>query len=494
MATVVSGGGRVPEVRTDVATDKELVLAFQAGSCSAFAEIYRRHRGSAEAVCRRYLHPVDVEDAVQETMLRALQGLTQFNGDYAVRAWINRIAVNICLDVLRKRHRWTREQWPLLATSHDPEVVDPSETVESVLEAEEVGVAFARLPDRQQRALFLRGVEGQSHAQIATTLGISAPQAKAIIHRARVALRRDGSGKGWGRGALALLPWRNHELRGIFKGFPQLREPMVGVASSPAFAQSANDGYSVLATAAMATVATVVGAGAVFISPELRDPDGPARQNSHVEYSVATARPADILTSASTGEVTSGGRASYAIVGPGPRPSEPYSVTACDPEVEPIAEQEIAREPQCSSAPPIDGSQLPAAPTATEVLLPGPGTTAQEYLELDLPLVAPGDRPVGGGMAPRAESSPVPRHPAPAVKAVSRSARSLPATPTRPPVAGPRPEVSAAATRRTEDRVATTQAPVVKPPPARPTAAVVPADVPEDGAEASTDVPSLATP
>lgn len=486
LATVVSAGGRSARVETEVLTDEDLVLAFQAGSCSAFAEIYRRHRGSAEAVCRRYLHQVDVEDAVQETMLRALQGLTQFNGDYAVRAWINRIATNVCLDALRKRRRRTREQWLESVTGDEPVMVDPSETVESVLEAEDVGAAFARLPDRQQRALFLRGVHGQSHAQIAATLGISAAQVKSIIHRARLALQRDRSRKGWGRGPLVLLPWgRNRELGGIFGRFRQLTEPMAGTASSPAFMSSVSDGYSVLATAAVATVATVVGTvvgtGTDVLSAELRDPDGPAGQVSLVDDSVdATGSPSEVLVSTLTGERASGGAASHQFVELGASPADLSRVTACEPEVERTAKQKRVLGSQCSSRSPSHGSRPSGAPPTPEVVSLEPRTAVTD----DVP--------------PLPESSPVPRLSAPAVKSVPRSAPSLPAA-ARPPVAGVRRDVSAAATRRTvapprPELSAPTEAPVAKPPPAGSTVAIVPADVPETDADASTGVPSLTTP
>src|SRR5919108_6593305 len=87
-------------------TDRELVLAFQAGDQDAYDEIYRRCRPVVESISRRLLkNPDDAQEASQETMLRVLQALPRFNGRYLLQAWAARIATNVCLDALRARTR-----------------------------------------------------------------------------------------------------------------------------------------------------------------------------------------------------------------------------------------------------------------------------------------------------------------------------------------------------------------------------------------------------
>lgn len=459
---------------------------YQDGSCSAFVQIYRRHRGSAEAVCRRHLHPADVEDAVQETMLRALEGLMRFNGDYALRAWINRIAANVCLDVLRKRRRRTTAQRLELVTGEGAVAADPSEAVESLMEAEEVGAAFARLPDRQQRALFLRGVEGQSHVEIAAALGVSAAQVKAIIHRARLSLRRQGSRRGWGRGVLALLPWgRYSELGGFSRRFPHLTEHPAAAAGSPALVQSVSDGYRVLATALVATVAAVVGTGAV---PLDRAPwsHGPAHGLSLAEEPVvATASPADVVIT-STGEVLRSGGSSEPFVGPLTGPSE-ASPTRCDPEVGVTAEDQLQPGFDCSSTPPLDRSQPAAAPTAADGAPPETRTTTTADGES-----SPEPAPLTSAVTSTPRLAPGPAVPAAPRASVARSRPAVPLS-ARAPVAQSRPAVPAAARapvappRADSPTTAARGAPAATPRPAVPATtsvaleSVPPADVPETG-------------
>src|SRR5919202_3842882 len=87
-------------------SDRELVLAFQAGDEAAYDEIYRRCRPVAESISRRLLkNPEDAKEASQETMLRVLQALPRFNGRYLLQAWAASIAAKVCLDALRARTR-----------------------------------------------------------------------------------------------------------------------------------------------------------------------------------------------------------------------------------------------------------------------------------------------------------------------------------------------------------------------------------------------------
>ena len=76
------------------------------GSDVAFERLAERHRRELHVHCYRMLASFDeAEDAVQETFLRAWRSREGFDGGSMVRAWLYRIATNVCLDVLRRRSR-----------------------------------------------------------------------------------------------------------------------------------------------------------------------------------------------------------------------------------------------------------------------------------------------------------------------------------------------------------------------------------------------------
>jgi DNA-directed RNA polymerase specialized sigma24 family protein len=90
----------------DADTDRGLVSPAVAGGESAFATLTERHRRELHVHCYRMLASFDeAEDAVQETFLRAWRGRAGFEGGSMLRAWLYKIATNVCLDMRRKSSR-----------------------------------------------------------------------------------------------------------------------------------------------------------------------------------------------------------------------------------------------------------------------------------------------------------------------------------------------------------------------------------------------------
>src|SRR5262245_55978524 len=75
---------------------------------ASFTRASQQHRRELHVHCYRMLASFhEAEDAVQETLLRAWRALDTFDGSAQFRAWLYRIATNVCLDQLRRRKRAT---------------------------------------------------------------------------------------------------------------------------------------------------------------------------------------------------------------------------------------------------------------------------------------------------------------------------------------------------------------------------------------------------
>ncbi|MGH3442795.1 MAG: RNA polymerase sigma factor [Nitriliruptorales bacterium] len=133
----------------------------------------------------------EADDAVQEAFLRFVGSVADFRGEDgpAVRAYLVRIAKNVCIDRIRSRARRTEtptDDVPDRPSEHgaDTQVLD--QIVDPELEE-----ALARLTPDQRLALTLRYVEGLSGGEIAAALDRNPAAVYTLLRRAEGALRRE---------------------------------------------------------------------------------------------------------------------------------------------------------------------------------------------------------------------------------------------------------------------------------------------------------------
>lgn len=166
-------------------SERDYVIAAQKGSDDAFAELVRLHHRRAYAVARAIvLSHEDAEDAVQDGFLHAYRALDRFRSDQPFGAWLNRIVANAALDLVRRRK--VREADELPETVAMP-FRDPGEADEL---RRRLNDGLARLTERQRAVIVLHDVEGYTHGEIGSMLGMPEGTARSDLHHARTALRR----------------------------------------------------------------------------------------------------------------------------------------------------------------------------------------------------------------------------------------------------------------------------------------------------------------
>ena len=171
---------------------------------SRFAAHTERHRRALHVHCYRMLASFEeAEDAVQETFLRAWRSRDSFDGSSLLRAWLYRIATNVCLDLIRRRARRVSElesfadipwlqPYPdrLLDVIAPPD--DQPDAVAVVRETIELTflAAMQVLPPRQRAALILRDVLDMPAAETASMLDTTVAAANSALQRARATMQQ----------------------------------------------------------------------------------------------------------------------------------------------------------------------------------------------------------------------------------------------------------------------------------------------------------------
>ena len=164
-------------------SDRRLVKIFLLRkSEKVFRELYRRHSGALYRVAWRLLGGVrqDAEDVVQETWIRAVEGLPRFRWGSSLRTWLVGITINRSRELMRARSR----------SPAGDEVQDTvAEQARPSPDRIDLELAIARLPSGSREVLILHEIEGYTHEEIGRLLGIDEGTSKSQLHHARRALR-----------------------------------------------------------------------------------------------------------------------------------------------------------------------------------------------------------------------------------------------------------------------------------------------------------------
>jgi RNA polymerase sigma-70 factor (TIGR02960 family) len=194
----------------------DLLARARAGDGEAFRGLIDPHRRELLVHCYRMLGSfADAEDAVQDAMLAAWQGISGFTEERAsLRTWLYKIATNRCLNARRSASRRAAKEWDV------PKVEPPEPTrfgeivwlqpfPDALLEGavdvplgpearyeqtEAISLAFVTalqvLPPRQVAVLILRDVLGFHASEVAGMLEVTVDSVNSALKRARASLRR----------------------------------------------------------------------------------------------------------------------------------------------------------------------------------------------------------------------------------------------------------------------------------------------------------------
>jgi RNA polymerase sigma factor (sigma-70 family) len=172
--------------------DARLVARVRAGDERAFDAIVARHRPRLLRFARSILRsrPDAAEDVVQEALMRAHRALLRDDRTILLGPWLFKLTRNCALDEIS---RVKADTVPLDAPAALVALIDsngPAQVHERRANVRSMLEGIATLPAEQRHALLRREVDGASHADIASELGVSGAASRALVHRARINLTK----------------------------------------------------------------------------------------------------------------------------------------------------------------------------------------------------------------------------------------------------------------------------------------------------------------
>ena len=179
--------------------DKELVQATSQGDLTAFNELVLKYQKQVFNLARLILDNQDLaEDITQDTFILAFQKIHQFRGG-SFRAWLLKIATNLCYDEIRA---WKRNTFQALEpidkegeVNESPQwIKDPQPLHQEEAEANDLREILENtlneLPYKYRIPLSLIDIQELDYREAASVMGIPVGTVKSRLARGRMQFRK----------------------------------------------------------------------------------------------------------------------------------------------------------------------------------------------------------------------------------------------------------------------------------------------------------------
>jgi RNA polymerase sigma factor (sigma-70 family) len=169
-------------------SDQRLVTLVSEGHERAFEALVQRYRRSLLRYCRRIgLSDARAEDVLQQAFLQAWMALGRGTEVRELQPWLYRIVHNAAVNAMRSPTEGPHSE---LTDALQAGAVPAGESeLERRIAVRDALGEVAALPRMQRQAIFLTAVDGQSHDEVASALGITHGALRGLLYRARSTLR-----------------------------------------------------------------------------------------------------------------------------------------------------------------------------------------------------------------------------------------------------------------------------------------------------------------
>lgn len=168
--------------------DRELIAGARAGDERAERALYDAHVDRVYRLAYRMSGTAELAaEFTQDTFVRAFERLSSFRGEASLATWLHAIAVSVVLNGMRRLKRFREREFDLdeaRGLGVDGGGAEPDLK-------ERLREAIDKLPEHGRVVFLMHDLEGYTHEEIGTVLGIPSGTSKARLFRARAALREE---------------------------------------------------------------------------------------------------------------------------------------------------------------------------------------------------------------------------------------------------------------------------------------------------------------
>ena len=166
--------------------ERQLIARVLGGDAEAERTLYDLHVDRVYRLAYRLAGDDDLaRDFTQDAFVRAFDKLADFRGDSSLATWLHAITLSVSLNGMRKIKRIRGREAPL-----DEEIAGAPRSWGSEPDLKlRLAKAIDALPEGYRTVFLMHDVEGYTHEEIASALGVQAGTSKAQLFRARARLR-----------------------------------------------------------------------------------------------------------------------------------------------------------------------------------------------------------------------------------------------------------------------------------------------------------------
>ncbi|REG87619.1 RNA polymerase sigma factor [Winogradskyella sediminis] len=165
--------------------ETKLITLCKKGNEVAQMQVYDKYSQAMYTIACHYLSDEDAKDAMQEGFLKAFGHIESYKPEATFGAWLKRIIINQCLDVLKKN----KLEFEAVEVSDLQITIENDWQFDTSITKQEILFAVEQISEKHRIVVKLYLLEGYDHEEISDILGIPIKTSRTHLRRGKLQLQ-----------------------------------------------------------------------------------------------------------------------------------------------------------------------------------------------------------------------------------------------------------------------------------------------------------------